>query len=213
MKKLLIIFTLCTLASAAFANTPNDAGVTVGNWISWSDDSPVYNLADDNGFTTNIPGAGDGYVGEVGFMGTADGWLFNPNESVSVTVTEDFSADQIPSFDGNLYVMLSGVENMYYSDYGPMYLAPYNGPGEYILELSNDFGYEEGTQLRDISFGIADFDSDGFYNDALMIPEGKTFTVRFNPPQQETVVPEPMAAVYGLLGFGSLLGMKKRIKK
>ena len=217
MKRVFIAL-LILAASAAFATTPNDSGVTVGNWLH-SDNLRVSDLEDDNGFTVDtttgyVLGFGDGdYAGPLAmFMGSADGWLADPNP-INVTVIEDFSAEQLPSFGGNLYVTIFGAPSMD-SDDAIMYAAPYGGPGDYTLEIVNVFGdIEEGDELSAMFFGIANFDSDGTYLTGLMMPVDKTFTVRFNAEKPETVVPEPATYAYALMGLGSVIGIKRRIKK
>ena len=216
MKKVFIALMILA-ASAAFANTPSDSGVTVEGWRSWGEVNsiPVSDLADNNGFTANTINMhnplGDDYVTEVGFQAEASGWLFDPNESVTITVIEDFSDEQISSFDGNFYISLQGIPLGY--ETGPFYMTLYTGPGDYTLELVNDFGLEEGSELSDVYFGIADFDNDAGYYNSLMIPAGKTLTVRFGSEQPETVVPEPATCAYALMGLGSLLGIKRKIRK
>ena len=216
MKRVLIAL-LILAASAAFANTPSGSGVTVEGWRSWGEVNsvPVSDLADDNGFTANTINMhdyiGGGYVTEVGFQAGASGWIFDPNESVKVTVIEDFSDEQISSFDGNFYISLQGIPLG--SNDGPFYMTLYTGPGDYTLELVNAFGFEEGSELSDVYFGIADFDNYAGYLNSLMMPMGKTFTVRFGSEQSETVVPEPATAAYAIVGLAPLFGLRKRIRK
>ena len=117
------------------------------------------------------------------------------------------------SYNGNFYVTVFGVPDMQSRD-AVMYAAPYTGPGDYTLELANVFGdIEEGSEMSYILFAIADYNSDGYVTQNLIMPGENTITVRFNSAEQETVVPEPTTCAYALMGLGSLLGIKRRVKK
>ncbi|MBQ7524857.1 MAG: hypothetical protein IJT09_00330 [Abditibacteriota bacterium] len=202
MKKVLIAL-LVLAATAAFANTPNDLDAAIGNWQCITGAATVTDLEGDNGFTaqsldTDIAGI---------FGATSDGWLFDPNDTtVNVTVEGDFFDGVLDPDKTYTFIFTAGPGDDVES--GVFYTADFAGPGDYILTLDSYDGLGYNDLMDDVTFWIADDN----YSSPVM-PKGSTLTVRFNKAEQETEVPEPAAYAYALTGLGSLIGIKRRVKK
>ena len=214
MKKLLFVLALIVLCGAAFANNVSDPEVTLTGWsygLSQNSDDDISDLGDGKGFTVTADktaGRGVAYFTADGYSGgVVSGWLFNENEPITLTILEsDVIADD--NIDVALEVWNVGSSYVFYT-----YKKPYNGVGEYVF-TAQDIVDVAGTG-RSLE-GLAVTEAVVYVGDGnnAYLPEGGKFTATFaKVDKPETVVPEPMAAVYGLLGFGSLLGMKRRITK
>ena len=213
MKRVLTTLALLALAGAAFAATINDPGVTAYGWHQGDDpDVMVYDLEDDNGFTSPC----DEYGSVAFYMSSADGWIFDPNETVTVSVFEDFGRYMSAGREiENVYVYVGAayMDPTSMSDRPSMviYRAPYDGPGDYTLSLFSNTGISDGDPLNTVMFALADESGNLYYS--LDMPAYSTLTVRFNAEKPETDVPEPATCAYALMGLGSLLGIKRKIRK
>ena len=204
MKKLLTLFALCALASSSFA------AVTVSDWKanfngfiadgSISDVSPAG--FDFDAGLTDI----DDYRASFRSYNVSD-WVYDENNTFSVVVT---GFDDV-TYNGNKPERLVIVLYRGYSCI--VYNTVYSGAGTY------DFGpadvYNFNGLKADDSFDSVEVDMALGYNPCYSTPT-TTGSVRFIVGEEEkpdTVVPEPMAAVYGLFGLGSLIGIKRKIKK
>ena len=205
MKKVLILLALVTLAGASFAAGINDTESTLSDWEA-AYDGNVTDLTDVKGFTATY----DSFMGLEFETETISNWLYNPNETILVTVAGDFYDDawarQYPNAVIDFYVT-AGNGSVDFS-------APFTGTGDYELTLSDVYGVVEGD-----AFDYADFAILNRGN--ITQVNGKTITVTFYEPsaepdpdpEEETVVPEPAAIAYGLVGLAPLFGLKRRIKK
>ena len=203
MKKLLIAL-LVLAATAAFANTPNDPEVTIESWYCPTGAALVTDLDDDNGFAAL---SFDDIYAVFGAM--SQGWHFNSNDTtINVTVEEDFFDDILSQNPDMTYTIMFAAGPSDDVESGVFYTCDFAGSGDYILTRDSYNGLVEGDLMDEVSLWIANEN----YS-SLTLPAGKTLTVRFNKPQQETVVPEPATYAYALMGLGSLIGIKRRIKK
>ena len=207
MKNVLIAL-LILAASAAFANTPNDSDVTLSNWAP-IDESIVTDLEGDNGFTA----LSGNNAGATFYTSDISGWLFDPNETIRVTVFEDFVTPELIAdreADNSYFAFAVGnSETMSFA----LYEAEYNGPGDYVLTVAEIDGLAENNEISLAQVMIGSHIPDDNNIHIFAMPVNSTLTVRFNSAEQEIVVPEPMAAAYALVGFAPLFGLKKRIKK
>ena len=218
MKKLLTLLALFALAPAAFAAGVNDPEFTTSEWMAdinyYGSGFAMSDSADGKGFTFFVDDKSLNIPLSFGPQGVSN-WLFNPNETIIVTVDENFYDAVFPNENDDPNIWLLGASG-YNNGEAAIFTAAYNGPGEYVLTLVDNTGLEEGNELDQMFFEFTNGST--FFS---MIPsinadvfdraqvDSVTLTVRF-PEKKETVVPEPMAAVYGLFGLGSLLGIKRR---
>ena len=203
MKKLLILFALCALASSSFAE------VTTSDW-------KVHN---EFGFGFGIPNASPGfefdgtkvaantlYIAE--FNGNISGWLYDSNETFSVVITGFDNAGFVNEKPNELYVRLrSGQSKLCYK-------ADYSGAGTYVFG-PDDVDMISGTVNTGDSFSsvAVSFELDG---NVCYINNTTTGSVRFAEAVEEkpdTVVPEPTTAAYAIAGLLPLIGIKRKIKK
>ena len=139
------------------------------------------------------------------------GWLYDPNVPITVTLS-GFDNDAFIASD-NTWLMLEILnwDEDRYADYE----LPFTGNGTYTF-TSDNMSYDEeypldGTEVTYVSFCVYDKDVS---DDAHINPgtSGRV-TIAFGTPEEETVVPEPATAAYALMGLGSLVGIKRRIRK
>ena len=213
MKRVLITLALLALAGAAFAANINDTSVTAENWTPSDQNFTASDLADDNGFTAYTDT--EGYVmASIYFMGGASGWLFDPNETINVSVSENFITDEWLETDGTEECSILFVVANSDTHGAAQYIAPYTGPGDYTLEYFGAAGLNPGDEIDTVLFMMGELDMDEGGTHLLSAPAGSTLTVRFNSSERpETAVPEPTAIAYGLVGLAPLFGLKKRIRK
>ena len=215
MKKLIAVLAVpvivCGAAFAAFAKGINDPSVTVSGWYETNDpDIVISDLQDDNGFTAS----GGEYGSATYYLANVDGWIYDPNETVTVSVFEDFGSYMSAGREiEDLYIIVGAIDmNSQSGQSGPnmvIYGAPYNGPGDYTLPVFQNDGISEGDTLNMALFSLSD--EIGYYT--VDMPAYSTLTVKFNADKPETVVPEPCTIAYALMGLGSIAGIKRRIKK
>ena len=214
MKRVLITLALLALAGAAFAATINDPSVTAENWSAFNFHINCSDLTDDNGFTASTDTVDGGGGAGVMFQGRVSGWLFDPNESINVSVFDDFFGEE-SLFDSDMEEcsILFSVGNM--DTYASaQYIAPYTGSGDYTLEFVDAMGLSDGDEIKFVSFILGTYDEEEQVTKILGLPANSTITVRFNSSERpETVVPEPTAIAYGLVGLAPLFGLKKRMRK
>ncbi len=210
MKRVFIALMILA-ASAAFAKGINDPSVTVSGWYEADDpDIVISDLQDDNGFTVY----GGEYGSAANYRADAEGWLYDPNETVTVSVFEDFGSYEFAGREiEDIYVIVSAADmNSQGSLSLPkmvIYGAPYNGPGDYTLPVLLSIGISEGDTLNTALFSLSD--ETGYYTADM--PAYSTLTVRFNADKPETEVPEPGVCAYALTGIAALSGIKRRIRK
>ena len=210
MKRVFIALMILA-ASAAFAKGINDPSVTVSGWREIDDSEIVISdLQDDNGFTVS----GGRYASSTYYMAGAEGWLYDPNETVTVSVSEDFGSYMFGGREiEDVYVIVGAADiNPQSGQSEPNYVlygAQYNGPGDYTLPLFRNTGISEGDTLNAALFSLSD--ETGYY--AVDMPAYSTLTVRFNADKPETEVPEPGVCAYALTGIAALSGIKRRIRK
>ena len=92
------------------------------------------------------------------------------------------------------------------------YVAEYTGEGTYSFGPDN-FGYvdmDEGTAIAFVEIWISDGDHLCYAGKNTV---GSMMFMVGEEEKPETAVPEPASTAYALLGLGSLLGIKRRIKK
>ena len=107
MKKVLILLALTALAGASFAAGVNDPEVTLSDWYSPVGNA-VSDLTDAKGFTATDTGNDTLLF----FMSdTVSNWLYNPNETVKVTVEEDFCNEDWVNVHPNPVVKISATAN------------------------------------------------------------------------------------------------------
>ena len=211
MKKLFFILALAALCGAAFANNISDPEVMLTDWHEMGMRADVIISDHDNG---------KGFTAEEYYIpsrsvhfGTQNivGWVFDENEPICLTIEEsDAVADDDMSL--NLVVWFNDDDDCIY------YRKPYTGVGEYVFTTADVFADfttitpadAYGQSPDELEFDIYNPETD----DAAYLPAGGKFTATFaKVDKPETVVPEPASAAYALLGLGSLLGIKRRIKK
>ena len=196
-----------SLAASAFADFD----------VTWGYRSEIRN-GDDLGFTDKLTSNDydNGTFSVAAFGNVVGDWLINPNDVISIGV--------------------SGLANLDWSDWGTLdnaYLrfthSGYVGADLFFDGFGNaDSFFANGVTLTGAEFlSLTDIPSDAvvkwvdFFlqsdgNDANSV--GTEYSLRFSitapqPDTPETEVPEPASAAYGLLGLGSLLGIKRRIRK
>ena len=209
MKKLIFVFALLAMAGTVFANTPGDREVTIVNWVcsfSANADNVVISDFDDNNGFSALTGNEGGI--SVSLIGEASNWVFDSNDTLSLSLYEDFFTED----------MLNNSYSVVIKTYTPdgrvivaNYAAPYEGPGDYTLSLLNA-NVDDGTEIGSLKLMIGQILSVSSTK-LVSMPEESTLTVRFNPTEEKTDVPEPTSAAYALLGLGSLLGIRRKIRK
>ena len=213
MKKILTAL-LILAASAAFANTPGDPGVTLTGWTPESTIAAVaYDLDDNNGFQAYTD-YGEGYGAYAIFSATSvDGWLFNPNDTMIIDINNDFVTPEIlaESRVVDCFASVFVGDDEHYAEFS----VEYNEPGIYALTVTENDGLNPGDVIKYASFYLGGHRADGDGTYALLMPSRRNISAKFYSSEQdeETVVPEPATAAYALLGLGSLIGVKRRIKK
>ena len=204
MKKLLFCLVIAAMAAgSAFAD------FTAANW-TWSDYSTDY-ITDvaPSGFDVDTTGA-ESFAEFYFYTDDISGWLFDPNEPVTVTVTGFENSDTNNTMLG-LYVNDD--------DYlWAAYEVPWEGAGTYTFTADNRVIMDRqlaGSDITYIELWVYNADRDYLY----VVP-GETGSVRLTlgipeeePEEEDLVVPEPAAYAYGALGFVSVIGMKRRIRK
>ena len=203
MKKIPLILLAVLMVGSAFAADFKD---TYTMWGTVADRLDFSNFENYDGFTAAARGDNQ----TCAFYGIPSNWLFNPNETtVNVSVTDNFSEEQLAEKD---YIIMLGAVDYRIDELVVSYTAPYTGAGNYTLSLV-DAAVPADTTLPMAMFGIyaADPETGQPTHDFMTIPGGGRLSVKFGSP--ETAVPEPASAAYGLLGLGSLIGIKRRIKK
>ncbi len=208
MKKIIAVFALAALVcGAAFAD------VTMTNWepLDYNGNLSVTDYGS-AGFDVELP---DGVNSEGFDVDTYDvsGWLFDPNETITVTLS-GFDNDAFIASDNSwLTIDIGNYEDDYFGEYK----LPWTGNGTYTF-TADDIQYAdevlEGTEITYVNIYGWDYnDADG----CVYINPGASgrVTVVFGVPEEEegTVVPEPGVCAYALMGLGSLVGMKKRFVK
>ncbi len=221
MKKLIAVLAVPVIVcGAAFADFD----------IDWPETAT--NNADDNGFTSVLSadmisrGMIETYVGSVNPEGS---WLLNPNDEMTLSIDGIQNMNwsgydpSRPTNDGNndgvgLYVF---VENPDYPGdfYGvPLEVGDYtsfesfveNGvtiTGQNIIDAYQiDF---TGRSVLGIQLTVANSYTTANNAGTLKV----NLTVNRYGEEEETVVPEPATVAYGALGFVSIIGMKRRIRK
>ena len=220
MKKIVFILALAALCGAAFANNVSDPGVTLTGWDYYSTSAPAdfVSLADGKGFAVTAAG----YNLDTGFAAyDVSGWVFDENESINVKITEVSGM----SSAGNQYVaVVPYFVGDTYVEVHLFYAKPYTGVGEYTFTASDIQTVDDpqyaawfaatrtesaGKTPYAVILAVGDYDpvtTDIFFN---------TFDVggRFSATFGKTVVPEPTAIAYGLVGLAPLFGLKRRIRK
>ena len=200
MKKLLFCLVIAAMAAgSAFAD------FTAANW-TWADYSTDY-ITDvaPSGFDVDTTGAN--VSAEFRFFNTdVSGWLFDPNEPVTVTVTGFENSDT-----NNTTMIFYVADNDRYSAY---YNLPWEGAGTYTFTADSSVYIAPQLAGSDITFiDFSVINADWNY---LSVAPGETVGVRLTlgiPEEEELVVPEPATIAYGALGFVSVIGMKRRIRK
>ena len=217
MKKLFFVLALIALCGAAFANNISDPEVTLTGWRynyrlsngNGSDD--VSDLGDGKGFTVTADVTADysiGYFTNYLNGGCISGWVFDENEPITLTILE---SDIVAEDDALVSVKVWSYMYSYY-----IYTKPYTGAGEYVFtaeDITAVFGNVD--SLNGLAPGQIDiYVGTGNVPATTYLPAGGKFTATFaKVDKPETVVPEPASAAYALLGLGSLMGIKRRIKK
>ena len=203
MKKLLYILAVSVLASCAFAD------FTATDWV-W--DAPYT----DDYFVTDYAPAGfaveSSYYnpdpGSFGFHFYSDnvsGWLYNGNDSFTVTFEGFLDRDFDPSYGALIVYVDDGFRN------AVCYMVPWSGNGAYTFTAEDIVpGWNTGDSIEGLEVGCVEV----FLEHVKWTPRtyGRV-TVALNTPEEETEVPEPATAAYALMGLGSLAGIKRRIKK
>ena len=199
MKKVLIVL-LVLATSAAFAARFEDAAVV---WNAVDEGIALSYLDGGNGFTA----VSEKNYSVCSFLGTASNWVFDSNETtVSVSVTDDFFADLDLDEEYSITLMDSG--------YNVVYAAPYNGSGDYTLNLIDAGDISDNSHLPGAMLGLFVVDYENItIGNTTVIPEGGTFSVRFGAKNEEPVVPEPATYAYGITGLVSVIGIKRKIRK
>ena len=204
MKKLLYILAVSVLASCAFAD------FTATDWVwdaPYTDDYFVTDYAP-AGFTV-----GPSYYAETfwyNFYAISDnvgGWLYNVNDSFTVTF-DGFGDNDFSSADGSLAFYVSDV----FQKNWVCYRVPWSGNGAYTFTAEDIFPeWNEGDSIEGLEVGRIDI----WVEDPVKwTPRASgRVTVSLNTTEEETEVPEPACAAYGVAGLVSLIGMKRRIKK
>ncbi|MBP5737521.1 MAG: hypothetical protein J6X38_00335 [Abditibacteriota bacterium] len=204
MKKLLYILAVSVLASCAFAD------FTATDWVwdaPYTDDYFVTDYAP-AGFTV-----GPSYYADPGpsvFDFRSDNvscWLYNGNDSFTVTF-EGFRDNDFNSSHGTLsFIVRDGSW-----DNCVWYRVPWSGNGAYTFTAEDIFPeWNEGDSIEGLEVGRIDI----WVEDTVKwTPRASgRVTVSLNTTEEETEVPEPACAAYGVAGLVSLIGMKRRIKK
>ena len=220
MKKIVFILALAALCGAAFANNVSDPGVTLRGWDYFSSSAPAgfVSLADGKGFAVTATREGL-YSGFTAY--NVSGWVFDENESINVKITE---ASGMSSVGNQCVAVIPYFDGDTYEEVHLFYAKPYTGVGEYTFTVSdiqtNDDPDEAawfvatrtesaGKTPYEFILAVGDYDPDEGYIYFNTFDVGGRFSATFG----KTVVPEPTSAAYALLGLGSLLGIKRKIRK
>ena len=206
MKKFLFAVALIAMACGAFATGAADPSATMTGWTDWGwSGGYLSDLADGRGFTVDLTSAPvgtaiDNIRGVTFLTFGPSGWVYDSNESFAIEIDENF-ADADGSYSVSL--IASAGNN------GAWYDKIYNGPGTYVFtaaDLLSASDYVNNSEITQIWFT---------FGSGKSMTSGDYITVRFktSEDEEETVVPEPASAAYALLGLGSLMGIKRRIKK
>ncbi len=205
MKKLLILFALCALASASFA------AVTVSDWkVS----KPGIGSSVADGSISDVSPAGfdfdagltdvDCYIA-VFRSENISGWVYDENNTFSVVVT---GFDDMPASPDSLALAL------FCGDSYIIYDADYYGAGTYNFGPDN-MSRKDVDMIAGDSFDFVSVTMtlSSMYCTTTGTTTGSMRLVFGEEEKPDTVVPEPATCAYALMGFGSLLGIKKHIKK
>ena len=226
MKKLLFILALAALCGSVFANNISDPEVTLTGWQynhGGESDSNISDLGDGKGFTVTGSTVSAADYNICYRANNISGWLFNKNEPIIFEITEsDFAGS---SDEATIKLTVYGS-----SDSGKFsYEKNYTGIGEYVFtaeDIAGNSAYY--PHLHDFDHNPTGTDEQyaGFYASTLEIgivsthfpgaylPADGKFTATFaKTDKPETVVPEPASIAYAALGFASVIGIKRRIKK
>ena len=206
MKKLVYILAVSVLASCAFAD------LTITDWV-WDDINVIY--IDYDVITDYAPAGftagGDPYDPGLGsyrfyfYSDNVSGWLYNGNDSFTVTFEGFRDRDFYPSPGALTVYVDDGSRN------AVCYMVPWSGNGAYTFTAEDVFpGWNTGDSIEGLEVGRVEV----FLEHVKWTPRtyGRV-TVALNTPEEETEVPEPATAAYALMGLGSLAGIKRRIKK
>ena len=221
MKKIIFVLAVAALCGAAFANNISDPEVTLTGWRysyrvpngNGSDD--LSDLGDGKGFTVTADVTADrniAYLTNNLNGGCISGWVFDENEPITLTILE---SDIVAENDALVSVEVqSYISSNKYGSY--IYKKPYTGAGEYVFtaeDITSVFGSIDllnGHAPGEIKISVGT----SAIPATTYLPAGGKFTATFaKVDKPETVVPEPASAAYALLGLGSLMGIKRRIKK
>ena len=226
MKKVVFLLALLAAASCVFARggvvTVDDAEWSIEYFDEYSDG--VYMAGDGAGGVYVYSDTSEAYVG-LYFM-SEEGWLVNANPGdtllVDFTVTgifddpENFSGEGIDYARQNesMRIRFAG-DGFYRSAHWTVTSETVNGSTvSYFTSAYECFDARDAVgdfNLRVYFYPVNESDGSLTYNNMPAFRVSAP-TVRFIRAG-ETVVPEPMAAAYALLGLGSLIGIKRRIKK
>ena len=216
MKKLIAIFVLVLLATSAFA------AVSITDWYTIA----YYDLThhDYGDIVTDMAPAGFVFANNPDewyydgteyrepapdfYSGNVSGWVYDEGDSFTVSVSGFGDLLTYKEYEGatpkiNVHLRTANGEWVRFRTY-------WNGDGTYVFDDSNlrqRYGRGEVTRVSiDFRLGSA------LYH----VTENTTGSVQFLVPDEEqpqTEVLEPATVAYGLMGLGSLAGIKRRIKK
>ncbi len=217
MKKVLFCAAIAILAaSSVFAFTATE-------WDGmYSDLSPYISDYAGNGFSVSFPDS-EGYLPTFFYTESVDGWVYDRNEPIYTVYT---GFENLYTTDGftlysdekavTLDVMFMSSESQSYWGYAK-YGKLWAGAGEYAFtpdDLFEFYVYPSGWDgvnnvVSYISTGIV---ADGYFGSGTpYMYLGGDGTFRFG--REETVVPDPAACAYGVLGLVSVFGIKRRLRK
>lgn len=238
MKRLIALLTLILALSASVFAVDLDGG-TWSYYRHDGGDSPGY-MQDNNG---NIYVYGDEtgtiglrYMNYGAFVGSGDGWLINgnPGDTLNVSYTVSGISDRYAQYGygtgyyeankefelGRMSIYLDG-DAFRFNDFTQT-VENVDGTNvitfNFTYELPEAYEYLEGADLA-TSFKLESLTwNDGtvkYHNEPAFLVSVPTIElVRKTPdPEEETVLPEPCTIAYAIMGFGSLMGMKKRFGK
>ncbi|MBQ7525292.1 MAG: hypothetical protein IJT09_02570 [Abditibacteriota bacterium] len=229
MKKLIVIFALTALASASFgASTVYD--LPGGTWGVYREGGTTPEYIDDGDGGVYVYGDVRGAVG-LRYI-NRDGWLINGNagDVLNISYTVTGVCDNKDGYGIRYYRT--------YKDYELRSLRLYMRPDEcnfddytisvdtaggstvatftFTYELAKDYSAFNGLDMA--TSYLLDSETDGtvtYDNQPAFRVSAPVLTIvrPGGDPEEETGLPEPATAAYALMGFGSLAGIKRRIKK